>query len=94
MPYLRQRSATLAPASSLRTEMICSSVYLLGFSRALLMPYHHRGTLRATGLVFGGKVSCRLPTQERIGFVVNNVPSAGRVARAMARDCDYTPARI
>jgi hypothetical protein len=36
--------------------MICSSVYFFAFTRALLMTFYHRKTLRATGLVFGGKV--------------------------------------
>ena len=58
MPYLRQSSATLAPASpSLSTAMICSSVYFFAFTRALLMIIIHRKTLRATGLVFGGRVT-------------------------------------
>jgi hypothetical protein len=36
--------------------MICSSVYFFAFTGALLMTFYHTGTLRATGLVFGGKV--------------------------------------
>ena len=46
-----------APASpSLSTAMICSSVYFFAFTRALLMTFYHRKTLRATGLTFGGRV--------------------------------------
>jgi hypothetical protein len=37
--------------------MICSSVYFFTFTGALLMTFYHTGTLRATGLVFGGKVT-------------------------------------
>ena len=40
--------------------MIRSSMYLFAFARALLMPYYHRWTLRAIGLVFGGKVTMLL----------------------------------
>jgi hypothetical protein len=32
-------------------------VYLLAFTRALLMNYYHRKTLRATVLVYWGRVS-------------------------------------
>jgi hypothetical protein len=36
--------------------MICSSVYFFAFNRALLMNFYHRKTLRANGLVYGGRV--------------------------------------
>jgi hypothetical protein len=48
--------------------MICSSVYLFAFTRALLMPSYHRWTLRATGLVFGGKVKLASPCQQIPGL--------------------------
>jgi len=41
----------------LSTAMICSSVYFLAFIRVLLMNFYHRKTLRATGLVYRGRVT-------------------------------------
>ena len=33
----------------------------------------------------------RLPAQEGIGLVVNDIPDVGRVVRARIGDCDYIP---
>jgi len=80
----------LAPMKSELLPGVAYSVIVGTFLLSLRVPIYRDEAILVENRI--APILNRLPTQEGIGHVVNDIPDVGSVAHAGIGDCDYVPA--